>query len=76
MVNFCNMVKTHHSHLLHHFKECNTGFSMDTYAAPYDQARGAYLTAAQNLKNAAGPYKASRDAYVSATATYTKGLYQ
>jgi hypothetical protein len=46
------------------------------YAGPYDTARGVYLTAAQNLKEATGPYKAARDAYVAATATYTKSLYE
>ena len=46
------------------------------YAAPYDTARGIYLTAAEALKEATGPYKAARDAYVAATATYTKSLYE
>jgi hypothetical protein len=36
---------------------------------------GAYLAAAQSLKEATGPYKAARDAYVAATATYTNSLY-
>ena len=46
------------------------------YAAPYDTARGVYLTDAAALKEATGPYKAARDAYVAATATYTKSLYE
>jgi hypothetical protein len=46
------------------------------YAAPYDTARGVYLTDAEALKEATGPYKAARDAYVAATATYTKSLYE
>jgi len=59
------------------FSAAAGGFDINaSYGEPYIQARGAYLAAAQNLKNATGPFKAARDAYVAATATYTKSLYQ
>ncbi|EKX32872.1 hypothetical protein GUITHDRAFT_156212 [Guillardia theta CCMP2712] len=53
----------------------STSFSLQDYASQYEQARSAYLEAAQAVKMATGPYEAARDAYVAAAATYTKSLY-
>jgi len=53
-----------------------SAFDLEDYATTYRATRDAYLKAANELKLATGPYKAARDAYVSATATYTKSLYE
>ena len=53
-----------------------TNFDLESYAKTYRATRGVYLQAANQLKLATGPYKAARDAYVTATATYTKSLYE
>lgn len=51
-------------------------FDLESYATTYRATRDKYLNAANELKLATGPYKAARDAYVTATATYTKSLYE